>query len=277
MTRGSTVLTLVLMFVLFGTCIAPPEAPTVAAPEQERTDSLWGRLARLGDPQPPPAPEPKVTRMLRRLQREAAEGPPGGDDAVEGVDGPDDPNTGVPPAIVTAALRLPANQRGVLGRLRIPAIKLDVAYRNGVHEAVVNRGPGHWPGTPLPTMGGNSVLSGHRTTFTHPFKHLDRLDNGDKIRVTLGNGDAVVYRVTKTTIVAESQYVKFVLRQPRSPRARRLTLFACHPKGSRRQRIVVSAAAEPVARPSVHRDSSRLGKEVADRRFPSRNATTPHF
>lgn len=247
MSRGRTVVTLVLMFVLFGTCIAPPDTPTVAAPEQEGTDSLWGRLARLVDAQPPPPPEPEVTRMLRRL-REAAEDSPGGDAAVEGLDGPDDPNTGVPPAIVAAALRLPANKRGWLGRLRIPAIDLDVAYRNGVHEDVVNRGPGHWPGTPLPTMAGNSVLSGHRTTFTHPFMHLDRLDTGDKIRTTLGKGDPVVYRVTKTTIVAESQYVKFVLRQPKSPRARRLTLFACHPKGSRRQRIVVSAEAEPVAK-----------------------------
>jgi sortase (surface protein transpeptidase) len=56
----------------------------------------------------------------------------------------------------------------------------------------------------------------------------------------------VVYRVTKTTIVAESQYVKFVLRKPVADRARRLTLFACHPKGSRRERIVVTAVADPV-------------------------------
>lgn len=36
-----------------------------------------------------------------------------------------------------------------LGRLSIPGIGLDTPFYNGVHEEVLARGPGHWPGTPM--------------------------------------------------------------------------------------------------------------------------------
>jgi sortase (surface protein transpeptidase) len=49
--------------------------------------------------------------------------------------------------------------------------------------------------------------------------------------------------VVRTTIVAERDYVKFVLRQPRPARVRAITLFACHPVAAHRQRIVVEARA----------------------------------
>lgn len=135
-----------------------------------------------------------------------------------------------------------------LGRLVIPAIGLDVAYVNGVHDAVLEHGPGLWPGTALPGAAGNAVLSGHRTTFTHPFGDLDLLGPGDTVRTTAGASRPVTYRVTRVFVVAERNYVDTVLRQPEGARARTLTMFACHPKGQRTHRIVVQARAEAAPR-----------------------------
>lgn len=131
-----------------------------------------------------------------------------------------------------------------LGMMRIPAIELKSKFFSGVVDDVVENGPGHWPGTPLPGSAGNSVFAGHRTTFTAPFADLDLLRPGNRITTKVGRSTAVVYRVFRTTVVPESEYVEFVLKHPERKRARVLTLFACTPKGQRTHRIVVSARAE---------------------------------
>lgn len=134
-----------------------------------------------------------------------------------------------------------------LGRISFPSTGLDVEFGAGVHPSVLERGPGHWPGTALPGRPGNSVISGHRTTYTRPFGDLDLLQPGDPISISLlGASAPVVYRVTQTTVVPEAEYAEFVLRQPSDPSERELTLFACTPKGQRTHRIVVRAVAEPL-------------------------------
>lgn len=139
-------------------------------------------------------------------------------------------------------------ERGIrvpLGTMEIPAIGLRTKFYDGVVDEAVELGPGHWPGTPWPGQPGNSVFAGHRTTYTHPFRDLDLLDAGARVRIQMRNGDPVTYRVSKTTIVPEAEYARFVLKQPANKKARLLTLFACTPKGSRSHRIVVQAKAAP--------------------------------
>jgi sortase A len=132
-----------------------------------------------------------------------------------------------------------------LGRIAFPTTGLDVEVGAGVQPAVLDQGPGHWPGTALAGQPGNAVISGHRTTHTHPFGDLDLLEPGDPIDLTpSGASTPVIYRVTGTTIVPEAEYAQFVLAQPTDPAARELTLFACHPKGRRTHRIVVRAAVQ---------------------------------
>jgi sortase A len=130
-----------------------------------------------------------------------------------------------------------------LGRIAIPAIGLDVAYGEGVFEKTLVRGPGHWPGTPMPGRLGNAVISGHRNTHTQPFKELDRLRPGDSIIVEDEQGRATTFAVTGTTIVPEADYKDFVLGQPEDADGRELTLFACHPEGNPIFRIVIKATA----------------------------------
>ncbi len=157
-------------------------------------------------------------------------------------------------AKAAAAVRTTPGKYQSVGRLKIPRMGLDVAYGEGVYAAALDRGPGHWPGTPLPGAAGTSVLSGHRNTHTAPFRYLDLLKPGDKITVTVNKKDSVTYRVVDTTIVPEAKYPAFVLRPAKDPESRNLTLFACHPAGNPVFRIVVRASA---AGPGDKRDPEK--------------------
>ena len=100
--------------------------------------------------------------------------------------------------------------------------------------SVINQGPAHWKGTSLPGGDGNVVIAGHRTTRSRPFYHLDRLEPGDPIIFSDGKANAAIYLVTGTLIVQpEDIWITFETGDPI------VTLFACHPRGSARQRIVV--------------------------------------
>ena len=120
--------------------------------------------------------------------------------------------------------------------LRIPTISLDEVVRSGVSLDVIDRGVAHWAGTAGPGDEGNVVLAGHRTTHTRPFEDLDRVSVGDLVYLDDGSGFEVIYRVDKTFIVDPSDlWITYNRDRPS------LTMFACHPKGSARYRIVVTA------------------------------------
>lgn len=150
-------------------------------------------------------------------------------------------------AKAAAAVRTTPGKYQRVGHITIPRIGLDVSYGEGVHAAVLDRGPGHWPGTPLPGDAGTTVLSGHRNTHTAPFRSLNLLRPGDKIITSGGKRDPVTFRVVDTTIVREADYPAFVLKPAKDPESRNITLFACHPAGNPVFRIVVRATMDEPA------------------------------
>ncbi len=135
----------------------------------------------------------------------------------------------------------PSRRHVPLGRITIPSLDVRAKFRLGVHDRIIRLGPGLWPGSPFPGVQGNAVLAGHRTSYTHPFADLDLLERGDVIRTKARGGRITVFRVFQIATVEEAFYQEFVLRQPRRPGARVITLFACTPKGMRTHRIVVRA------------------------------------
>ncbi len=132
-----------------------------------------------------------------------------------------------------------------VGYLQIPAIAVDEPIREGVHLSVIDRGVAHWAGSAEAGGAGNMVLAGHRTTHSAPFRDLDRLRPGDEVVAAGIDGRRATYRVTDTMIVSPADI--WVVEQTETPM---ITLFACHPKGSARQRIVVRA--ELVDAPVLH-------------------------
>lgn len=152
---------------------------------------------------------------------------------VAAVDGRDDL---VPNPARQAVFHRSQASGATIGNLRIPAIGIDETVRSGVSLSVIDRGVAHWSGTALPGEYGNVVLAGHRTTKTKPFVDLDRLKFGDLVFMTDGYGFEVIYRVSETFIVEPSDL--WITYDSPTPT---LTMFACHPKGSERYRIVVKA------------------------------------
>jgi sortase A len=122
-----------------------------------------------------------------------------------------------------------------LGRIVIPQIGLDWTVVHGVGVSDLRKGPGHMPRTPVPGQYGNSVISGHRTTYGAPFNRLDELGPGDRITVETLIG-AHVYEVVDSRIVAPTDV--WVV-QPMD--GAWLTLTTCHPKFSAQQRLIVFA------------------------------------
>jgi len=122
-----------------------------------------------------------------------------------------------------------------IGRLIVPSIGLESVLIQGADTSDLREGPGHWPETPLPGLGGNFVVSGHRTTYGAPFFKLDKVAEGDEIQVLMPYV-AAQYRVTRTVIVSPDE-VEVVAQRG----LEEISLATCHPIYSARQRLVVQA------------------------------------
>jgi sortase A len=141
----------------------------------------------------------------------------------------------------------------VTARIRMPAIDVDKLVVEGVAAADLRRGPGHYPATAQPGFEGNASIAGHRTTYGQPFRDVDRLVPGDRITVTTLVGTHV-YEVMDPAEAFGDRLAEVdgvgaghVIVPPRATWVLgsfgddRLTLTACHPAYSARQRIVVAA------------------------------------
>ena len=131
------------------------------------------------------------------------------------------------------------------GQIVIPDAGVDWVFVEGVSVADLKQGPGHYPETPMPGQAGNAAIAGHRTTYGQPFHNLDQLEPGDLVEITTVQGE-FTYEVRQTIIVQPSQVEVLGAdfwdfdSDPATPHDS-LTLTACHPKNSARQRIVVGA------------------------------------
>ena len=124
----------------------------------------------------------------------------------------------------------------VEGIINIPAIGITFAYVEGTSRDDLKKGPGHYPGTPLPGTLGNAAIAGHRTTYLHPFGDLDKLKPGDDIIIGTLGGTVFDYKMYQQLIVKPTDV--WVVANTPDPQ---LTLTACNPKGSAAERIVVKA------------------------------------
>ncbi len=133
-----------------------------------------------------------------------------------------------------------------MGRIEIPALDLSKAIVQGVRRSDLRDAPGHYPDSVFPGQAGNAAIAGHRTTYGSPFGDLDKLVPGDSIVVETLQGK-FYYEVMPQVDPATGGEIGHQIVSPYDVEVlddkgdNRLTLTACHPKFSARQRIIVAA------------------------------------
>lgn len=140
------------------------------------------------------------------------------------------------PAIREAYVNRSVEEGDSLTRIKIPRIGVDTVVVEGTTASALRAGAGHYPSTPLPCEVGNVAIAGHRTTYGKPFHDLDVLEDGDRITLETPVGSCT-YEV-ETTFITEPTDVGVVANTPDQAR---LTLTTCHPKGSARKRLILTA------------------------------------
>jgi sortase A len=120
-------------------------------------------------------------------------------------------------------------------RIEIPAIKVDAPVVQGDGWEQLKKGVAQHIGSANPGQSGNVVLSAHNDVYGELFRHLDRLQPGDVVRLHTQQR-LYEYLVDRTQIV-EPTAVE-VMASTGSPT---VTLISCYPYLVDSQRIVVFA------------------------------------
>lgn len=132
-----------------------------------------------------------------------------------------------------------------IGRIEIPRISINKVFVNGTDwGADLSRGPGRYPESSWPGLGKVTAIAGHRTTFGAPFRHIDELARGNRIRLLMPYG-TFTYRVFAHEIVPSNDWG--ILRKRGFDT---LVLSACHPLYSASHRWIVFARLVSVAAPA---------------------------
>jgi sortase A len=163
----------------------------------------------------------------------------------------------------------PVSEGDPIARIEIPGIGVNDIVVAGVGVRDLQKGPGHFPDTPLPGQLGNAAIAGHRTTYGQPFRNVDKLRAGDEIVVTTLAG-RFVYRVTGTQIVSPSDYQVVATTRPD---VAEITLVSCHPVWSAAQRIIVSGVLDIEASSPPAAASSYLVDPSAPQQLPGEEPT----
>lgn len=128
---------------------------------------------------------------------------------------------------------------GVMTRLRIPSIDVDLPVYHGTDDATLLKGLGHLEGTSLPVGGDgtHSVITGHRgLADATMFTNLDKVGKGDRFTLTTF-GQVLSYQVVRTQVVDPDETESLGTISDRDL----VTLVTCTPLGINSQRILVTA------------------------------------
>jgi sortase A len=122
--------------------------------------------------------------------------------------------------------------------LDIPRISLHEQIYTGLSIYELNKGVWHIPNTSTPDKGSNTVVAGHRFTYTSPkgiFYFLDKMQKDD--RVTVGwQGTEYTYKVDDIKIVPPTDV------SVQAPtKDNRFTFYTCTPLWTAQNRLIVQA------------------------------------
>lgn len=151
---------------------------------------------------------------------------------------------------------------GLMGRVKIPAIDVDLPIYHGTSDATLLKGAGHLEGSHLPVGGSStrSVITAHRgLADATMFTDLNKVVRGDRITLEVF-GRTLSYRVTSIEVIDPEDTGSL---RP-VPGKDLVTLVTCTPLGINTQRILVTG--ERIT-PTPQADLEQAGKP-ADAGFP---------
>ena len=158
------------------------------------------------------------------------------------------PSTPSPVPTPSPAARTPIKRRSPVARI----VVFDPKYPDDSQRALVNAivvegtsigdlayGPGHYVETPLPWELGPTGIAGHRTGWSEPFRHIDRLRTGNRITLLTTKGK-FNYRVTGS-IVVDPEDTWVLNGDPKSKAQQKLVLTTCTPAYTSLRRLIIWA------------------------------------
>jgi sortase A len=158
---------------------------------------------------------------------------------------------------------LRADEDGLMARLKVPAINVDLPIYHGTSDEVLDHGVGHLEGTAVPVGGASthSVLTAHRGLATSElFTHLDQVAVDDTFTIEIF-GEVLTYRVIETRTVEPAETESLLPVQGEDL----ITLVTCTPLGVNSHRILVTG--ERVI-PTPQADLDGAGKRPEIPTFP---------
>ncbi|MBC9926596.1 MULTISPECIES: class C sortase [unclassified Leucobacter] len=133
---------------------------------------------------------------------------------------------------------LQAGPEGLMGRVKIDSIDVDLPIYHGTSEDTLLRGAGHLEGSHLPVGGEStrSVVTAHRGLANSTmFTNLNQVQVGDTFTLEV-LGEALVYQVFDVQVIDPSDASSLVV----IPGKDTATLITCTPLGINSHRIVVT-------------------------------------
>lgn len=146
------------------------------------------------------------------------------------------------------SLALDTDGKGTMGRVRIPAIGVDLPIMHGTDSDTLDHNVGHVAGTSLPVGGKDTrtVLAAHNGLLTADlFKRLPELKKGDLVDVDSPAG-LLSYRVTRMHVVGPSDVDSIKIVKGKDM----VTLLTCTGMGNSRRLLVDAERVMPSVRPA---------------------------
>lgn len=133
---------------------------------------------------------------------------------------------------------LMATPDGVMGRLRIPSIQVELPIYHGTSEEVLFKGVGHLEGTSLPVGGESqhSVLTAHRgLPSAELFNNLHKMEVGQTFTIEVF-GETLTYQAIDTQTILPHETQSLLPKEG----ADLVTLVTCTPLGINTHRYLVT-------------------------------------
>ncbi|WP_333811633.1 class C sortase [Timonella senegalensis] len=133
---------------------------------------------------------------------------------------------------------LRVNSQGLMARLKVPSVDIDIPVYHGTSDAVLLKGSGHLEGSHLPVGGPStrSVLTAHRGLASSTmFTNLDKVKESDTFSIEVF-GEVLVYRVRDIKVIAPEDTDTLKVEANKDL----VTLITCTPLGVNSHRILVT-------------------------------------